>query len=88
MSSVSLPTQAPTNMMAGSVSTAASAATGAALTSESFDAGGGSFAPVQQAILALFKEGPVSDEVRESNISNRVIFSSTDTNINNLGDVK
>merc|ERR1712222_192572 len=49
--------QAPTNMMAGSVSTAASAATGAALTSESFDAGGGgSFAPVQQAILALFKQ--------------------------------
>jgi len=54
--------QAPTNMMAGSVTTAASAATGAALTSESFDAGDGSFAPVQQAILSLFKEGPVSDE--------------------------
>ena len=52
-------------MMAGSVSTAAggSAATGAALTSDSFDAGDGNFAPVQQAILALFKEGPVSDEV-------------------------
>ena len=62
-------------MMAGSVTTAASAATGAALTSESFDAGDGSFAPVQQAILSLFKEGPVSDEVRDSRLMFLLLFS-------------
>ena len=54
--------QAPSNMMAGTVSVAAPGA-GTALTNDSFNDVGGSFDKVQGAILNLFKQGPVSDEV-------------------------